>query len=291
MIYRVHTKNDFESALNQATSGDSIDGEGAEIELKYSRYLINSKLNIRNIAFYNLRNKEGAITDRINTLTIVNDGGLEIESCGFASHNPHSPGHIGFIKAEKATHLIVENCRFVDANFAGLWLYDCPYTLIDDSQFNFDSPLGYGYGCWQGGSGGAVNQVLKAKRSEFYFTRHAIAGHYNANHIHIEACQFGGTVQQVLDRHAGEPGNSGAWGIGGGSYTVLNNVFNDRDRMPVDVQQPLYGNKITVEGNTFNRVYGKNLKMEAVVNDENVVLNETHSHPQLEWGTNYYVNE
>ena len=282
MIYNIENINDFNQAISQSHNGDIINGNDIKLELKSTRYTLNRNLEFRNIIFDKVW--PNVMTERYVTFEILNKAGLTLTDCKFTPSNESINKRTCYIKATDASYLEVERCVFNRANYMGIHCYDVPHTVVRDSDFNYDSPQGYGYGIWQGGKGNSFDQELKVYDSRFRKTRHAVDGHHNPNHIHVENCDFWENVQQVLNRH------SESYGVGGGNYTVIGNRFHDPFTGPVDVQVPLNGKTITVYNNIFNRIHSKNLKLEAIVNDVHVILNETHSHPQLAWGVNHYIN-
>jgi len=286
MVYNIESKADFDQVLVQVSNGDMINGNGVRLELKHSRYNLIHNLEFRSIIFDKVWPNDS--NENYVTFNIVNYAGLTMSNCEFTPSNEDNTKRICYIKAEDASYLEVERCIFNRSNYMGIHTYDVRHAVVRDCDFNYDSPQGYGYGIWQGGSG-AIDQQLRVFDSRFRKTRHAVAAHYSSNDIHIERCEFSENVQQVLDRHAGEPGNSNAWGVGGGNYTVINNTFHDPFSGPVDVQVPLNGKMITVYNNVFSKPFGKNLKIEAMIGGVKTVLNETNSHPQLAWGKNYYM--
>ena len=293
MIYNIYNLRDFDTALNESTNGDIIDGEGITIDLKYFRYSIRKNLEFRNINFDKIWSNSKS--NNFTAFTIQRKAGLILEKCEFTPYYT-TPSNVksevvGFIKAEKASYIEADHCIFNKANYMGIHLYDCPHALITNAEFNYDSPdNGYGYGIWQGGKGNTIDQQLRVFDSKFRKTRHAVAGHYNSNHIHMERCEFWDNVQQVLDRHAGHPDDPKAWGIGGGNYRVIDCTFHDKDTGPIDVQVPLNNKIITAIGNKFNRPNGKCLKLDAMIDGVETTLNETSGHPQVQWGDNYYSN-
>lgn len=285
MRYQIESIEDLIRAISYASDNDTIDGQGIILEVKYNNFALDKKLKIENICFDKIWKN-----DRI---TLLAHDSLEIDNCTFITNN-YKDGKITFVYADGGNEqtLDINNSKFVNSNYIGVQTFNCGVAHIMDCVFHYDSPTTHGYGVWQGGSGSAVNQELKVHHSKFYSTRHAIAGHYNANHIDVEDCQFINNVKHVLDRHSGVPGNSGAFGYGGGDYRIAGNIFHDMDRFALSAPIPLDGHKIIVENNVFSRPTGKAFEIEMDIDGEKELIRDNEvDHPQVIIEYNKYTLE
>jgi len=283
MKYNIESETDLEKALNEARNGDTIDGQGLPLTIKNEYYVINRNLKLINLNFTYIQNIDKTQDNNISLFTVREGAGIEMDRCLVTGDSNYLDC---FVKTHNARYLIADNCKLYFSRYSAIWLAKCNYSLITNSKFLLESPFSYGYGIWQGGRGDAKNNQLTVKDCSFYDCRHAIAGSYHTNHIHIEDNDFYDTTQQVLDRHAGDYNNNNAQGVGGGNYTVIGNTFHGTGHRSVDVQIPLDNYEVRVENNVFSRKFGENMKFESIAG----ISNESNvNHPQIIIGTNYYT--